>query len=571
MSLRKFSLWAFLIIFLVAGGFYSSAVTQTKISPKTADDPRDPLLNQGPKPEAVGDKVMVSTQLASVTEAALKVLQEGGNAVDAAITAAFLQHVNDYHQVSIFGAMSALYYEASSGKYYVISAVSEKPHADVAIGGVVKGLEALAERFGTRPWPSYFEPAIASAEEGVIVTSFMYSQNYNTMIGGALLENKEAREFYMPEGHLVPVGFRWKMPQLASTLRKLASEGAAYFYTGDWGQRFIKECSNRGYQVTKEDMTEYQPKWEEPVEFTYRGHKLYGSAPPDTGGLVVGYNLNILENFDLKSLGHYSQSPDTLEIMARTFARVSSETGGTIKDPLNFQIPAELWLSKDYGKMGAEFVRKTMIHPHVSLSVSKDTRASLSEPPPSPVYSGSGIEELTYLGSNQNVIVDAQGNWISMLHTGHGGAPGVFIDGVRATGSRAQAYTSGPGRRLVLPITSIMIEKNGKPWLAMGTPGTPPQPVTEVLVNVLDFAMHPKDAADAPRFWAFLTRERDLEIESRISEDVRKAMDARGIKIKDLGSYNWRTGSMQIIWRDAETGKLHGVTDPRRLGYAAGF
>jgi gamma-glutamyltranspeptidase/glutathione hydrolase len=184
---------------------------------------------------------------------------------------------------------------------------------------------------------------------------------------------------------------------------------------------------------------------------------------------------------------------------------------------------------------------------------------------------GTQDEVIPYLGSNHNVIVDAWGNWISLLHTGHGGAPGIFIHGVRATGSSARAYTAGPGRRLVLPITAIMIEKDGKPWLAMGTPGSPPQPVTEVLVNILDFGMHPLDAADAPRFWAFRGRERQLQVESRISSNVRKTLTSRGIKIRDLGRYNWHTGSMQIVWRDAETGKLHGVTDPRRLGYTAGF
>lgn len=81
----------------------------------------------------------------------------------------------------------------------------------------------------------------------------------------------------------------------------------------------------------------------------------------------------------------------------------------------------------------------------------------------------------------------------------------------------------------------------------MGTPGSPPQPVTEVLVNILDFGMHPKDAAAAPRFWAFTNNDRELQIESRISEAVRKGMKERGIKVQDLGSYDWHTGSMQII------------------------
>ena len=90
-------------------------------------------------------------------------------------------------------------------------------------------------------------------------------------------------------------------------------------------------------------------------------------------------------------------------------------------------------------------------------------------------------------------------------------------------------------------------------------------------MNILDYAMHPTAAADAPRFWAARGAERVLEIESRILPQVRRAMAARGIRIKDLGPYSWNTGSMQIIWRDAVTGKLHGVTDPRRRGFAAGF
>jgi gamma-glutamyltranspeptidase/glutathione hydrolase len=329
-------------------------------------------------------------------------------------------------------------------------------------------------------------------------------------------------------------------------------------YAGGWAKKFVEECNKKGYRVSMDDMTAYKAKWQEPVRFTYRDHTILGSPPPDTGGLVVGYNLNILENFDLKNLGHYADSAETLEIMARTLGRVSDETQSTIKDPLNFHVPSSIWLSKEYGKMVAQYVKQTMILPGVNLSSAKEMESVQDE-------------DFPYLGSNHNVIVDAQGNWISLLHTGHGGAPGIFIDGVRATGSGARAYTAGPGRRLVLPITAIMIEKNGRPWLAMGTPGSPPQPVTEVLVNILDFGMHPGKAVDTPRFWAFRGEERQLEIESRISSDVRKTLASRGIKIRDLGRYNWHTGSMQIVWRDAKTGKLHGVTDPRRLGYAAGF
>ncbi len=258
-------------------------------------------------------------------------------------------------------------------------------------------------------------------------------------------------------------------------------------------------------------------------------------------------------------MGPYTKSAEALELLSRAFGRVHRETDGIIRDPLNYRIPTELWLSKAYGKLGAEFVRQTM--PRVSLAAEVDVSATTES-------EGSILQDL---GSDHIVVADAEGNWVSMLHTIHGGAPGIFIDGARATGSSFEAATRGPGRRLVLPITAIMIEgEDGKPWLAMGTPGSPPQPVTEVLVNILDYNMPPKEAVEAPRFWAF--REKDtLRIEGRLDPAVRKRLAERGIKIKDIGDYNFHTGSMQVVWRDKKTGKLHGVTDPRRLGHAAGF
>jgi gamma-glutamyltranspeptidase/glutathione hydrolase len=518
---------------------------------------------------------MVTTQLASGTLAALKVLEEGGNAVDAAIAAVFHQQVADYHMVFLFGSMSAIYFDAASGKYYAISAVAQRPRADrgehgdaskVAVGGTVRGLAALAKRFGTRPWASYVEPAIAEAERGPIVTSFMYGLNFALFDAGVLddgvSKSADGRKFYMPDGHLVPVGHRWKMPALAATLRKVATEGADYMYTGEWGQKFVKEAMKRGGRITAQDMAEYQPVWDEPVRFTYRGHEILGSPAPDTGGLFVGYALNILENFDLARMGHYASSADTLEVMARALGRVADETRWAIRDPLDYNLPGSVWLSKDYGRLSAEFVRNTTAK--ANLAPARETSQGEPEEP-----TAARTAEVR-MGSDHLVVVDAKGNWLSMLHTIHGGAPGVFIDGVRATGTGARATTTGPGRRITLPITAIMIAKDGRPWLAMGTPGNPPQPVTQVLVNVLDFGMDPKDAAVAPRFWAFQGTERTLDIESRIAKDVRTKMAERGIAVNDIGEYNYHTGSMQIVWRDGK-GTLHGVTDPRRLGYAAGY
>ena len=536
-------------------------------------DSRDPLLNQGPKAVATAENAMVATQLPNVTQAALRVLEDGGNAADAFVTAVFLQHVEDTHQVSHFGAMSGLYFEAATGTTYAFNAFSERPRADrcgdgkrvgrLAIGGTVRGLESLAERFGTKPWASYLEPAIAAAEQGVVVTNFQYANNYSLWENGDLIrENEEARAHYLPEGHLVPVGGIWKMPALAGTLRAVAEHGADHLYKGEWAKKFVEQATGRGFCVTLEDLAEYETRWLEPARFTYRGHEILVEPPPNKGGLLVGQNLNVLEQFDLKGTGHFAESPETLEIMVRSFGKVESDMKWSIQDPAAYKNPFELWYSKDYARLSAEYVRQTMPQPGVDLTAAMEVEAR-----------GANVASATMtLGSNHNVIVDAEGNWITSLHTGHGGAPGIFIDGVRATGSGVKSETTGPGRRILAEVTGVFVMRDGKPWLSLGTPGFPPQPVTEVLVNILDFGMHPKDAADAPRFWAFLygqTERRLLRIESRISDSVRRGMAKSGIAMEELGDYNWHTGSMQIVWR-GDDGKIYGVSDPRRLGYAAG-
>jgi gamma-glutamyltranspeptidase/glutathione hydrolase len=548
------------------------------------EDPRHPLLNQGPKAEAVADSAMVSTQLAQVTDAAVAVLQAGGNAFDAFITAVFLQHVVDYHQVSHFGALGALIYDAASKEYIALDAYSERPvgddcapgtnPAEVAIGGTVRGLEALWRRYGTLDWADYLEPAIRAAEEGVVVTSYMYGINYADWLAQTYIRrNAQAAAHFLPDGHLVPVGERWKMPQLAKTLRGVQREGADYLYTGEWGQKFVKAANDRGYCVTLDDMAAYTVRWVEPVRSSYRGLDIIGEPPPKKGGTQIPYNLNVLENFDMAALGNYAESPEALEILIRSLAVVDADIRYAIQDPLNLQVPTGVLLSKDYAKMRAEIVSQSRVQDGVDLGPAmrwaRGEGTSIDVSRLTPKNDAEGRSQTD--DSDHNVIVDASGNWISGLHTMHGGAPGLFIDGVRAIGSTFFAYTTGPGRRVSSNSTGIIVADEQGPWLSLGSPGSPPQPVTQVLVSVIDNQVPPRDAVALPRFHAYQNDEQIVLIESGISDAVRRGIAAAGIPMRELGTFDWQMGSMQLIWRNRETGKLHGVTDPRRLGHAAGY
>jgi len=543
----------------------------------------DYRMNQGQKVVAAGKRGMVATQTYLTTMIAVEVLKSGGNAVDAFITAVLYQHVTEPHMVGHFGIMSGLYYDAATGKYHHFDAMGERPLASrsdkgdpmkVSIGGTVKGLEALWKRYGTKEWSSYLKPAIKAAEEGVLVTSYMHSVIYaaweNTQASWPdgvrdLINNKEARDFYKPNGFIVPVGKRWKMPTLATHLKKLAKNGADYLYTGEWGQKFVKEANKLGGRVSIKDMADYKVRWSEPLSYTYRGNRIITEPVPIIGGLMVAGNMNVLENFDIKKIGHFSKTADTLEIMVKANARVFADISW-VGDPLSFRNPSDLMLSNVYGKVIAEFIRNTEILPEEDSAHNKSSSEKLNVSN----YADGNTWRKSY-DSNHNIIVDNNGNWICSLHSGHGGCPGVFIDGVEANGSDVPSYSEGKGRRLLAHLAATIIEKDGQPWMALGTPGFPPQPVTQVLVNLIDFKMNPKEAADAPRFFSHSKNGRSINIESRIDESIRKKMKQRGFNIVDLTEYNWHCGSFQIVWKDTKTGKYYGVSDPRRLGYAEGY
>lgn len=532
----------------------------------------DPLIVQGPKGVAKG-KMMVSTQTAQVTAAALEVLKDDGNAIDAFITAVLLQQVVEPHMVSPWGIMSGLVYDGKKKEYHHFEAMPERPLATrsdkgnpmkTVIGGTVRGLESLWKKFGTKPWEYYFGPAITAAEEGVLVTSYMYGvlyaawENPNDQWPEGvrdLINNKEARDFYMPNGFLVPVGSRWKMPQLADHLRKLALEGADYVYTGDWAKKFVKQSNDLGARVSLEDLAEYEVRWSKPLRIKYRGYDIITEALPVSGGLEVGTNLNVLKHFDLKAMGPYWQNAESLEIIARTMGRVHREVS-KVGDPLNYFVPSELMFSEEYGRINAEFIKKTRLRPGIDVTNTAGSRSS-------GFFTGASTD------SNHNVIADAQGNWITSLHSGHGGTPGVFIDGIEANGSSIPiGDVDGPGRRLTGGLAAVIIAKDDKPYMALGTPGNPPQPITEVLVNLIDFGLSPREAVDAPRFWA--DDRKNIRIESRITDDVRKKIKASGFRVKELTDFNWHVGSIQLIWLNEEDGMYYGVSDPRRLGQAKG-
>ncbi len=546
------------------------------------------LPEQGPKSLATGTKAMVSTSHPLVTEAALNVLRAGGNAVDAMLTAMPLQHVVEPQMSTIAGGFAMLYWEAETGKAYLLNAeldhpagstmprgypegergVAETSGQRIAVPGTVAGMKAAAERFGTRSWESYFAPAIAAAKDGFSMYSFLYGEMANDI--DRLVHYPSGRERYTPDGFLPPVGTTYRQPKLGATLRRLSHpDGVDWFQKGEFAQHFVDAVRATGGHISVDDLADYEVRWEEPVRYRFGEHELLGGTPPVNGGLYTGLVLGLLERMNLDPSQPWLESAEAVTTIARLMSVADDHVARYCHDPRAINVPVDLLLSDGYLDMQARLLAESL--PHADLSGTDDTG---SQGRPNHHTPGS-------TDSNHIVIVDEFGNWLTMLHTVYGTpfGTGLVVDGVGVnSGNGFAGLSTGPGRRIMTPLTPVLALQDGKPWLGIGTPGTANQTISLMLVNLLHYRMNLADAIDAPRFRTVPqegTRSGwdigKLAHEDRLPAETLKGLARMGIQTQSLGTYNWHVGSVQAVQRNLSTGELNGAADPRRAGHAEGY
>ncbi len=579
---------------LVGGGagFYRLK-REKEIKEKIISSTLESLPKQGPKPVVRGKKAVCSSSHPIVTETMLKVMKEGGNAVDAAIAGSLVQAVVEPHMTNHAGTVTFLYWEAKTGKSYELNsqgtlvqglppfrtfppnlggfAMGAGPMA--CIPGFMPGLGEMHRRFATKPWSHLCQDAIRWAEEGHPMHSFEFG-----VLEWELASNTyfpSGRKFFTPQGFTPQVGEFFKNEELAKTLRKTAEEGPGYFTEGEWAREFVKKANELGWPINLKHLKEIPPRWGEPIRFKHRGYEILQLSPPERQGLFCAIVLGILSNFDLSSMGHYTNSAETLYFLAHALRWAEWELG-LLHDPKIFNIPYEEWLSDEHHRMVASVLKKSTpkidLTEHVRLISGNPALAAAGLP-----TAGEGGKQPPF-GSCELSIVDKEGNWVQMMNTLQGsGIPGLVIGGVPMVGSHAQfdmrSSISGwlvGGGRVRSVIGNTIVLKEGKPYLALGTPGNVHVTVPQVLLNILDFKMDPYEASDAPRMLS-LRDDYVLEIESRIPEKVVAGLARLGIRIKPLPLYDYHMGSFQICWRDEKTGLLNASTDPRRAGMAGGL
>lgn len=536
---------------------------------------------QGPKPVVTAAKAMVSSSHPEVNRAMLEVLKKGGNAVDAMITALILQPILEPQMVTLAGGMGALIYDAKTNKLYYLDGeldhtskgapiqavlgesegVAETSGRRIGVPGTVAGLRAAAERFGTMKWAEYFQPAIRLAEQGFPMYSFLYGEMAAAALG-RLSASLSGRKEYMPEGFVPAVGATVRRPNLAKTLRRLATEGPRYFYEGEWARHFVEAVNATGGMISMNDLAGYQARWEDPVRTTFRGVEIASAPPPSNGGALIEMVLNLAEQFELDKMPHYTESAKTLALMRRIFEVVETNTNTFVRDPLAADVPIDLLLSKDYAKSLARLIDG-------SWPKAAPTSASPQE------FGAVKREAPDFLATDTDhlVIADSLGNMVSVTHTVYGSTfgTGLVVDGVGVnTGNGFPGTGSGKGRRVVSPFPATMVMRDGKPWVAIGSPGLASRAVAIVLTNFLGFKKDLYASVDAPRFQGNQPNQA-FEVEVRVPDNVRKGLAAFGINVRATAPYNWHFGSIQAVMRDAKTGGLIGVADPRRAGSAAGY
>jgi len=491
--------------------------------------------------------LVVAPQVLAVEEG-VKVLRQGGNAVDAAVTAALVQGVIDPQMCGIGGFGVALIYEAKTKQvkclafharagskatpdmwadkvireapdgfgFFLKGAVNDVGAQSVGVPGTVAGLSELLKRYGTWSWEQVLQPAIRIASEGFVVTAEL-ARSWKTrerfperpsLLQRLQFSPEAHRLFLKPNGAPYDAGEVLRNPDLARTLERLAKHGAEDFYHGAIASAVITELETHGGHITRSDMENYRVRWHEPVRATYRGFEVV-SAPLPAGGLAVLQTLRILEGFDLQKMGH--NSPAYIFTVAQALKAAFTCKVRYHGDPEFVDVPVDELLSEEHNRKWREKIERGEV-----LTV---PRLGISEPH----------------GTTHITVVDSEGNIVALTHT-LGSSSGVIPRGTGFMLNNAMVgfhplpghpNSIAPGKARVSGMAPTIVFKDGEPFLVLGAPGGARivSAIVQAMLNVIEFGMSPIEAVSAPRFDAQV---HEIECQARIPSWVLEEVQKRG-------------------------------------------
>ncbi|RHS24958.1 gamma-glutamyltransferase [Clostridium sp. AM30-24] len=503
------------------------------------------------KPVAHGSMGAVSCNNIYATRAGLEILNKGGNAFDAAVAVSLTLSVVEPHHSGIGGGCFSLLYDAKTGKTQGIDGrgiAPAKATADlfikdgevqdewkdlggqsVALPGLLKTMDIVLKKYGTMTLKDVAAPAIRCARNGFGTSYTGALTMYDNSVERKMRLSEAFRKLYLKEdGSFYRFGEIQKNQEIADLLENIAEQGVDYFYKGKVAKQIVDLINDRGGCFDVSDMESYEPKFREPVKTTYRGYEVAAFAPP-SGGCALVEMLNILENYDVRSMGHNTAA--SIHALTESMKLGFADRSVALGDPDFVNVDVERLTSKKFA------------HERFTLAGEKAGEFA----------SADGIEAKQYPGNTSHfVVMDKDGNAFSQTQTIRDWfGCGIVVDGlgfvlnnamsdfsaaVGAMTSQGLAYGSANaiqgGKTPLSSMSPSMVFKDGKPFLAIGAAGGP-RIITGTLqgiVNAIDFDMTPEQLVNAP-YINCLTRAQGLEVEYGISGDTRKILEEMGHKI----------------------------------------
>jgi gamma-glutamyltranspeptidase/glutathione hydrolase len=534
---------------------------------------------------------MVATAHPLATEAALEMMQSGGNAIDAAIAAAFTIGVVEPDGSGLGGGGGMVIYIQETGESYFInyygrssenalslnfrSSRDARTAKAIGVPGTVAGLTMAHEKFGSLPLSKILEPAIRHAGEGFAI---------DATLAGLILDNVEIVSadpgtalIFTDDGFPKMEGDIIVQKELAEVLKTISVEGSDGFYRGKYGELFVSTIQERGGVLTTKDFTSYRPEIVKPLKGTYRGYNVLTANLPESGMTLI-QGLNMIENFDLKESGHFSESAKSLHIMAETSKLMYADRYDYLGDPDFVKVPLDIMISKEYARARYNSINQDKLDPPTYREASSGDPFNFNT---YPVAISEFEPEMAGGHTTHLSVIDKDGNAVALTQTlGLFFGAGQTISGVLfncAMTNYSYNTSESPniidnGKQCRSSITPTILLKGNRPFLVVGSPGAGRIIGTlfELIINVVDFEMDVSSANLAPRFYC-LKHDDFIHMESGIKPEVRDEMERMGHNIRVYEGIDLFFGGAQMIYIDPETGLYYGSADRRRGGIAKGY
>ena len=538
--------------------------------------------NFATRSEVLSQNGMAATSQPLATQAALDILKKGGTALDAAIAANAMLGLVEPHACGIGGDIFAIIWDAKEKKLYGFNGSGRAPESltmdvykekgltyapflgplPITVPGTIDGWFKMHEKFGKLSMQEILQPAMDYGNNGFPVSEVIAWQMNDDW--PRMQDIPGFRETYMPNGKSTPVkGEVFKNPDLARTYDLIAKGGSEVFYKGEIAETIDSFMKKYDGYLSYEDMAKHEGEWVEPVSTNYRGYDVW-ELPPNGQGIAALQMLNILEAYDLKSMGF--GSADYLHVLTEAKKLAYEDRAKFYADPAFNQIPVDYLISKGYADERRKLIKMN---------------EAADEYPAGDIEKGN----TTYL-----TVADKDGNMVSFIQSIYDEfGSGMVPDGLGfVMQNRGQMFnvqdpehfnSLAKGKRPFHTIIPAFVTKDGEPFMSFGLMGgaVQPQGHTQIIVNIIDFGMNLQEAGDAPRMRHIgssqptgfvMTDGGFLSLESGFSYEVIRDLELRGHQVQfGVGPY----GGYQAIGYDPVKKVYYGASESRKDGQAAGY